>query len=236
MPATIERQVAYKVWLKQIHESEYVKQEGWDPNYIKLGDKQVSRINIVVTVVGRFVADDGNYATLTLDDGTDTIRVKAFGPDVKLIEETKVGAVVRFVGKIKQYQDEKYLAPEIVKVIDNPNWLILHKLELGKIEPRTGDEPAPIAQQKPLPSTPAQPKEVPSEKTLSEPNASDATPEANISSQILALVAELDVESGAPTAGIISKIGDESLAKGKIAELLASGEIYEPKKGFLKLL
>lgn len=255
MPATIERQVAYRVWLKQIHDSPYVKQEGWDPNYIQLGDKQISRINIVTTVVGKFTSEDGNYAALTLDDGTDTIRVKAFGPDVKLMEKATVGAVIRFVGKIKQYNDETYLAPEIIKPLDDPNWLVLQRLELGKIEPRQGEElasEAPLIAQKPLSSAPKLAENVASsidnrgssklaegEPALAnEASGESASPkgEQNISSQILAKIQEKDAGGGAPSAEIITEIGDETLAKEKITDLLASGEIYEPKKGFLKLL
>lgn len=225
MPANVARQVAHRVWLKQIHESEYVKQEGWDPNFIKLGDKQISRINIIATIVGKFVADDGNYAALTLDDGTDTIRIKAFGPDVKFVENVNVGSVVRFVGKIKQYNDETYLSPEIVKLLEDPNWLILHKLELGKIDPRTGEEQVTL--QKPL-----------TQVTSASVGKKEATAESesNVSAQVLKKIQQKDKGDGASCAEIITEIGNESLAKSKIAELLASGEIYEPKKGFLKLL
>ena len=85
--AEIQRQVAHKVWIKNIINSNYVKQEGWKPNYVEFGGKQVSRVNLLATAVSRFLSDDGNYGALTLDDGTETIRVKAFGPDVSKISE-----------------------------------------------------------------------------------------------------------------------------------------------------
>jgi len=212
MPATIERQVAYKVRLASLHTTPYIKQEGWDPNYVVLNGKQVSRVHVVATVVGKFMAEDGNYGAITLDDGTDTIRVKAFGPDVKTIEVAEVGKLVRFVGKVKEYNNEIYLSPEIVREV-SPNWLIVHKLELGK--PVAADAVS----------------EVVIEKT------EEKIEDENTNAKILALIKELDSGDGASTDGVVEALGiGLEEAKPKIAELLASGEIYEPKKGMLKLL
>ena len=204
MQPQVQRQVAYKVWLSQIHNSDYVKQEGWNPSYINLGDKQVSRINIVSTVVGKFIAEDGNYATLTLDDGSDTIRVKAFGPDVRLVKDMRVGAVVRFVGKVKEFNEERYLAPEIIKELDDPNWIILHRLELGK--PQVNEVVEVV------------------EPTQKSPN-------------LIQIISNLDSGSGASIKEVIKEMKmEEKQAKEKIAELLASGDVFEPTKGKLKVL
>jgi len=162
----------------------------------------------VATVVGKFMADDGNYGTLTLDDGSDTIRVKAFGPDVKLVENSEVGKLVRFVGKVKEYNSEVYLSPEIAREVE-PNWLIVHRLELGGVEPVSSDAVE--------------------EKIVDN--------EENVNAKLLALIKEKDAGDGAATTEVVDALGVElEVAKPKIAELLASGEIYEPKKGMLKLL
>jgi len=259
MPATVERQVAYKVWLASLHSAEYVKQEGWDPNYVTLGDKQVSRVHVVATVVSKFVADDGNYGALTIDDGSDTIRVKAFGPDVRRVEQAKVSTLVRFVGKVKEYDNEIYLSPEIIRTLKDPNWLIAHRLELGVMPVReTHEIETAIAKQRPLavnavstPKTEAKPTEViikdadiaPDDKETPETEETNTgvkvgdSKEESINTQILALIKDLDKGDGAPSKEIIETLGMGSeVAKPKIAELLASGEIYEPKKGMLKLL
>ena len=46
-----QRQVAYKIRIGELFKGEYVEQEGWQPNYIKVGDKQISRINIIIANV-----------------------------------------------------------------------------------------------------------------------------------------------------------------------------------------
>ena len=256
MPSTgVERQVAFKVWLASLHGAEYVKQEGWAPNYVTIGGKQISRVHVVATVVSKFMADDGNYGALTLDDGSDTIRIKAFGPDVKRVEAAQVGKLVRFVGKVKEYNDEVYLSPEIIRAIDNPNWLVAHRLELGDMPPRAEGTRSGTAkfsaQQQSLGATPIstpQTEVKPAEVIIKasdiapaatpEASATDSKPEGeSINAKILALIGELDAGDGAPSLKIIESLGmGPEVAKPKIAELLASGEIYEPKKGFLKLL
>tara|TARA_Y100000310_G_C20646160_1_gene796707 strand:+ start:140 stop:808 length:669 start_codon:yes stop_codon:yes gene_type:complete len=222
MPATVERQVAYKVWLASLHSSEYVKQEGWDPNYVVLGGKQVSRVHVVATVVSKFVADDGNYGALTIDDGSETIRVKAFGPDVKRVENAKVGELVRFVGKVKEYNEEVYLSPEIVKPLNSPNWLIAHQLELGEMPARESTDTSSTKQESLATDA------IKEEKTVVD---------ESVNTKILALIKELDIGDGAASDDVVKNLGVSlEEAKPKIAELLASGEIYEPKKGMLKLL
>ena len=49
-----KRQVAYKTAISDILKADYVKEEGeWVPNYVKIGDKKVSRVNILAVVVGK---------------------------------------------------------------------------------------------------------------------------------------------------------------------------------------
>lgn len=202
MQPQVQRSVAYKVWISQLHTAEFVKQQGWNPSYLKLEEKQVSRVNIISTVVGKFISDDGNYGTLTLDDGTDTVRVKAFGPDVQMIKNAKVGALVRFIGKVKEYNEERYVAPEIIKELEDPNWLIVRRLELG--------QPG---------------------------NVAVAAPAAGKTLNLIEIITKLDDGKGASIKEVIKQMGlEEADAKLQIAELLASGDIFEPTKGKLKVL
>ncbi len=217
----VERQTAHKIWIKQIHDANYVKQEGWLPSYADIDGKKVSRVHILATVIGKFTSEDGNYAAVTLDDGTDTIRSKAFGPDVKKLRDVKVGALVRFVGKVKRYNDETYLAPEVLRAGINPNWITVHKLELKKIIPRIAAEDAH--------------KESPQETIADAVRHSKE--EENPSAKLASLIKELDTGKGADINKIIKKSGlEESDAKNLLAGLLKSGDVFEPTKGKLKLL
>ncbi len=224
MAPPIKRQTAYKIWISSLTSGTYIKQEGWNPNYIEVNGKQISRVNLLATVVSKFSSEDGNYATITLDDGSDTIRCKAFGPDVFKIKEVKIGGVVRFVGKVREYNEEIHLSPEIVKIINDPNWVLVRRLELGK----------PIIQDK-LDAEPQAQKT--SEKKIDESVEVEVISEENLSTKVLEIIKGLDKENGADIKKVIeeSKLEEED-AKNVIVGLLKSGDIFEPKKGFLKIL
>ena len=234
--ATIIRQTAHKVWIKDIINSNYVKQEGWDPNYIELDGKKVSRVNVIATAVSKFVAEDGNYGSLTLDDGTETIRVKAFGPDVIRVKDVKVGAILRFVGKLKSYSDETYLSPEVVRELEDPNWIIVRKLELGEpkaVKPKEKKSKQDAKEIKQENVESKEEKEVKTEKT----EIDEAKEQENLNQKLLDLIKAEDKGDGAEMTKVIelSKL-DQDEAKNILVGLLKSGDVYEPKKGMLKVL
>ncbi|MFH0869055.1 MAG: OB-fold nucleic acid binding domain-containing protein [archaeon] len=215
-----KRQTSHKIWITDLLNSTYVKSSGWDPAYVEFGGNKISRAHLVATVVGKFTSEDGNYAAITMDDGTETIRSKAFGPDVAKLRKVKTGAVVRFIGKVKEYNEERYLSPEAVRVLDDPNWTIVHKLELGP----------PVAE---VPASSEVKPEVP------ETVAEEALKNEDISIQkgILEIIRTSDTGQGAEMDDITAKAGlpaDE--VKNIIIGLLKSGEVYEPRKGRIKVL
>ena len=83
----IKRSTAYRVRISSLVNGEFLRQEGFNPSYIVINEHQVSRINIIATIVSKYLTEDGNYCALTLDDGSETIRAKAFGADVAKIKE-----------------------------------------------------------------------------------------------------------------------------------------------------
>jgi len=213
----IERQTAHKLWISQLAGANYVKQEGFNPNYIEVNGKNVSRVHLMATVVSKFLSEDGNYGAVTIDDGTETIRIKAFGPDVQRVKPAKIGMIVRAIGKLRQYNEEIYLSPEVLKEIDNPNWLIVRKLELGK---------APTIE-RPIEQSEDGSKKV--ETSYDE--------EENMSEKILQLIKDCTADEGANIDDIIKQCGlEEDDAKNMIVGLLKSGDVFEPRKGQLKVL
>jgi len=125
--------VAKKLDINTLYTGKYIVQEGFNPNYIEVNGERVSRARVLATVIDKFISEDGNYGTITLDDGTDTIRVKAF-QDLRIIEDVEKGDIVEVIGKIREYNEERYLQPEIIVKVDDPNFEVLRKLELRKIK------------------------------------------------------------------------------------------------------
>ncbi len=129
----INRLVAHKVWISDLINNPYIRTSGeFESNYIEIKDKQVSRVNLVCTIVNKFESEDKNYVSLVLDDNTEQIRVKTWGEDTKLIREFNLGDIILIIGKIKIYNDEIYLLPEVVKKVEE-NWEFIRKQELLKI-------------------------------------------------------------------------------------------------------
>ncbi|MEK6923178.1 MAG: hypothetical protein AABW84_00570 [Nanoarchaeota archaeon] len=216
---TKKRLPSKSIWINDIVTREVVKGSGWDPSYIVVDGQNISRVNLVATVVSKFVSEDGNYGSITLDDGSETIRVKAFGPDVIKIENTSVGKLIRFGGKIKEYNEEIYLAPEIIRNLEDPNWIVVHKLLLGKPKSEVKQEEIKI--------------EISQAKAEEEIKRADQ----NISKTVLDIIRSLSGSEGAVFEEVISKSGlDDEEGKNVIIGLLKSGDIYEPKKGKLKVL
>jgi RPA family protein len=78
------------------------------------------------------MSENGNYSSITIDDDSDSIRVKAFREQVNIFDNFNVGDLVMVIGKVRNYADENYIIPEIVKKITDPNLESLHKLEVLK--------------------------------------------------------------------------------------------------------
>jgi len=107
--------------------------EDFTPNYIidKLGRK-IARVNIVATVTDKFVSVDGRYMAITVDDGSGAIRLKIFADDVKDNSGINVGEVLLVVGKVRQYNGEVYILPEIIERVKDLNYIPLRNLEVLK--------------------------------------------------------------------------------------------------------
>ena len=122
-----DRQTAYKIPIKEILQSEYVKQDGWDPNYIldSFGRK-VSKVNIIGVVASK--NDSLNFKSISIDDGSGTIEVRSFSEEDPF-KDINIGDVVLVIGKPRAFGNEKYLIGEIIKKTSKEQLKIRH-LEL----------------------------------------------------------------------------------------------------------
>ena len=135
----LERQVARKLQIRTINSGKFVQIEReseetrFIPNYIEINGNKISRVRVLATVIDKFVSDNNEYASLTLDDTTDTIRCKIFN-DLSMVENIEKGDVVDVIGRIREYNGELYILPEIIVKINDPNFEVLRKLEIEKWE------------------------------------------------------------------------------------------------------
>ena len=202
-----QRQTAKKVTIADLMNGKWVKKEGMEPSYVVTprGDA-VSRARVLATVVSKFLAEDGNFGSLTLDDGSDTLRIKTF-KTVKPVEGFEPGMLVEVIGKVREYNEEIYIIPEIVNELADPNYELLRKLELAAQK----TQPAPAETQTPQ-----------------KQDGKEA-----LRKEILKVIGA--VPDGISFTELMEKIkADENSIEAVVDDILAEGICYEPTPGKIK--
>ena len=142
-----QRQVAVKLRIVDVLGGQYIKEEGWTPNYVLTADgRKASRVNLLGTVISAPITDM-NYRSVTIDDGSRNISVRSFD-EADPFQGLNIGDIVFIIGRPRQYGAEIYIMPEIIKKVENKAWIEVRKMELGKIpEPsvQNAAEEAPVS-------------------------------------------------------------------------------------------
>jgi len=127
------RQTTSHARISDIVNGNFVRKEGFEPSYVltNLG-LRISRAYLIGTIVDKFMSENGNYSSITIDDDSDSIRIKAFREQVNIFDNFNVGDLAMVIGKVRNYADENYIIPEIVKKVTDTNLESLHKLEVLK--------------------------------------------------------------------------------------------------------
>lgn len=123
------RPIAVKTIIKEILIADYLQEEE-GTNYLLTPDqKKIYRLNLMAIILEKEI--QGNITNFLLDDGTSTIVLRSF-EDNKKIRELNVGDVIITIGKLRIYNQEKYISPEIIKKID-PDWLKIRAKEMESL-------------------------------------------------------------------------------------------------------
>ncbi len=128
-----KRNIAYKLRIGTILSG---KQNFEQERFIssEINEKKVIRVNVVGSIVDKYESEgEKKYLSLTLDDGSGQIKLKAFGDDVDKFKEITQGQTVIVIGVLRHWNEEIYITPEIMKEQD-PRYLVIRKLELEKGE------------------------------------------------------------------------------------------------------
>jgi len=192
-----QRQVAYKVLISDIVNSPI------SDGQISLNENKVARVNVIAYSVYK---PEGDNMSMVIDDGTGKINLRAFESTV-MFSKIEVGDIVLVVGRIREFNNERYIMPEIVKRIDNPEWINLRKIELGK------------------------------NKIISVEDVPEAEIKASTSprEEVYAIIRNLDTGDGVSFEDVISKSKNPDAEK-MINALLQNGDVFEIRPGRLKVL
>jgi len=242
----MKRLTSIKTNIVNIVSGDYVVLPGFEPNYIiTKNGVRLSRVRVLATVVDKFLSESGRYAAMTLDDGTDTIRAKAFNA-VSMFEPFAMGDLVDSIGKLREYQGEIYLMPEIMRKIDDPNYELLRELEIRRSDTEWNRKRDTVFSYQKHVSDIAELKKMLKERFGIPPNDVEAILQTEQEEQpeqieakdtILRLIIELDKGNGCDYSELIEKSGiEESTLDSIINELLEEGICFEPRPGKIKKL
>lgn len=201
-----KRQVACKARISDILSSDFMKNE-MSAGFIKINDVIVSRVNLMATVVYKSEQEQSSN-NLMIDDGTGKIVLKSFETFAPF-SQVDIGDLVLVIGKIREFNNEKYIIPEILKKLSNNLWISVRKLELKN--------DAIVEQEK------GKIEEVIESKA---PNSSE---------NIYSLIRKTDSGDGADIDEVIKQSGLVD-AESIINRLLENGDVFEIKPGRVKVL
>jgi hypothetical protein len=213
---------------------------------------ELRRVTLVGHIVGKIHSKkEREFASITLDDGTETIQVKAWDSDtqkLELVKNTQSGILALVVGRVRQFGDEVYIDPEIVREVEDPNLLTLHRLERMKgilklsgvsvLDSSLESAPEDVEPPVPQPEAPEEPqkgkqKEKRKEKSK-ETNASQPA-KGSLGSKILAFIKENAGDGGVSTPKIAEFFKGSGASKSEIdltvIDLLEKKRIREVKVG-----
>jgi len=120
------RQIAYKMTIGEINRSKYIQENEQGLSYLQTEDQRsIFRLNMVGIIIN--IQKQGNITNLWLEDGTEKIIVRIFEENDK-VSSLFPGEVVLIIGKVRSYNQERYISPEIIKKVSS-DWLKLRRLE-----------------------------------------------------------------------------------------------------------
>lgn len=239
----VERQTAFKIRVGDLISGEFNKDEGeFGLGYVLVGGLKVSRVNLVVSVVGKDSAD--GFSSLSVDDGSGVIDVRCFEND--LLSGFSIGEVVNIIGKVRMFGNSNYVACELISKVDDLAWVELRKLELKNNvlpEIKKVEEPQNeivLPEKKSVVEEEIIVEEVSSVKdketdAVSEEKAEEPKPELTPVEKVLEIIRTNDQGQGVDIEDIITESGSTDCEK-IINSLLAEGDIFEVKPGRVKVL
>ncbi|MBI2128657.1 hypothetical protein HYU07_00310 [Candidatus Woesearchaeota archaeon] len=214
MANEIKRLVAYKAKISSLINGKYFKEEGWASNYVLAEDgRKLSRVNIIGIVVAKNLDQNANQGEILVDDGSAKIGLRSFEKS-EALENAKIGDIILVIGRPREFGNEKYILAEILKTLNNKDWLELRRLELG-IEEKS--------------------------KEISDDDVEEIIADVienvpgDSQTQVISIIKKLDKGNGADYDEVVLNSKNSSCEE-IITRLLKQGDIFEIRAGKLKVL
>jgi len=227
MPEIRKRETAYKLKIGDLLNGtpivEDIPQENADPNqtisagtkerfrFLELGDKKIVRVNVIANIIDKYSSEgEKHWGTITVDDASGQIRIKAFGEEALKFADLNQGDTITIIGVLRSYNQELYISPEIVKKCD-PRYLLVRKLELEG-----------------------------SNKSQTHLHAQNTNTEekTTLREEIINIIRNTPDSGGVSTSDIILKVTTSSpeIVNSEVIKLIEDGMVYEPRPGKVRWL
>jgi len=217
----IVRQTAKVASIKEINSGKYIKQDGWEPNYVlSIKNEKLSRVNII----GIVVTMPENKQSVFIDDGSSKIEIRTFEEN-NIFKNITIGDVVLIVGRPREFNEEIYVNAEIIKKISNNGWVEYRKKEITLKNLSMPDINVPTEEKIKNNSTH-------NIKTPQDSN-NEFNEEIDDIDALLLKIKDLDSGNGCDVQDLINI---DSNYENIIEQLLLKGEIFELGPGKIKVL
>jgi RPA family protein len=222
------RATAKFIDLKTLKSGSFIQKEGFDPSFVDTIYGDISRLNIFGVIVSKSILDE----TFEIEDGSDRILIRKGSMNLNNFDFDlyNLGDIVNIIGKVRSFNNQFFLIPEIIRKVKNKKWIEVRKLELSLLKPLKSNEEIDNSK-----------NEIKTKNEIIEENIYDEDEiEENSSSnpiidKILNTIRNLDSGEGADKEDII-KISEIENAESILVKLLEQGEIFELRPNKLKVL
>lgn len=222
-----ERMTAIRASVADIVNGTYLEDDG--ARVVSPYGVELRRVVLVGYIVNR-QSGQGNFVSITIDDGTETIKAKAWGTDTSTLDHVSNSMLVILVGKIRQYEGETYIVPEMAKELDDPNFMTLHLLERYNAMLTQGGLS--------IPSTTIFEESIVEKPLESESSKEKRKPKGTLAKEILQYIKKNPDPQGVSIEDIVDNLKDnhpKEKIQMEVIELMAAEQIQEVKIGRYKL-
>lgn len=216
----LNRRPAVKTTIKEVFQGEFVQEDEQAANYLFTRDgRKLFRVNIAAAILHKEMA--GSITNILIDDGSEKIILRSFEEN-KAVRELAVGDAILIIGKVRAYNKEKYISPEIVKKID-PLWLRVRSLELKNLQEDHDGDSSICGGIEDLPEN---------EEAKGEKIEDDFLLPVE---KLRKLILELDDGDGVPIEEVVDKSPLDK-TEDLIQKMLEKGDIFQNTPGKIKIL
>ena len=223
----MKRATAIRLHARDVAQANYIPAGDANPQTLIITPDGTAASRVMLAGVAKdiYFNRENRFAAFKLRDDTGEVACRFFRDGIEKVESIAEGDLVKVAGKVRHYNGENYVIPEVVRKLDNPLWLQVHALEVKM----RSDGKKQAADRNGM----AKRGEARSRKKAEENDKEKAEGETTSAEErVLALIRKLDDGGGVKYITLLNESGlPEDELELALSVLMEEGKIYEPKIG-----